>query len=148
MAATAAVVGMAAGAAASSNRNSQPQTVIIKVTYSWLFYLRQRSCGKVMFLHLSVIVSTAGGCLPPPWADTPLSRDPWADTPSADTPPGRPPLGRHPPGKHPPEQTPPGQIPPGQIPPGQTPPPAQCILGYGQQAGGTHPTGTHSCYVY
>ena len=37
MAATAAVVGMAAGAAASSNRNSQPQTVIIKVTYSWPF---------------------------------------------------------------------------------------------------------------
>ena len=37
MAATAAVVGMAAGAAASSNRNSQPQIVIIKVTYSRLF---------------------------------------------------------------------------------------------------------------
>ena len=37
MAATAAVVGMAAGAAASSNRNSQPQTVIIKVTYYLIF---------------------------------------------------------------------------------------------------------------
>ena len=24
-------------------------------------------------------------------------------------------------------------------------PPAQCMLGYGQQAGGTHPTGMHSC---
>ena len=44
----------------------------------------------------------------------------------------------------------PGQTPP---PPGQTPPlpsaeihpPAQCMLGYGQQAGGMHPTGMHSC---
>ena len=27
-------------------------------------------------------------------------------------------------------------------------PPAQCILGYGQQAGGTHPTGMHSCATY
>ena len=24
--------------------------------------------------------------------------------------------------------------------------PAQCMLGYGQQAGGTYPTGIHSCY--
>ena len=54
-------------------------------------------------------------------------------------------------------QTPPRQTPPhpGQIPPGQTPPwadtplgrhpPARCMLGYGQQAGGTHPTGMHTC---
>ena len=47
---------------------------------SWaLFYRPQRSCGKVMFLHLSVILSTGGGCLPQcmlgytPWADTPIS---------------------------------------------------------------------------
>ena len=33
----------------------------------------------------------------------------------------------------------------GYTPPGQTPP-AQCMLGYGQQAGGTHPTGMHSCF--
>ena len=26
-----------------------------------------------------------------------------------------------------------------------TPPTAQCMLGYGQQAGCTHPTGMHSC---
>ena len=32
--------------------------------------------------------------------------------------------------------------PPGQTPPRQTPP-AQCMLGYGQQAGGTHRTGMH-----
>ena len=34
--------------------------------------------------------------------------------------------------------------------PGQTPwqtPPVQCMLGYGQQAGGMHPTGMHSCSV-
>ena len=35
------------------------------------------------------------------------------------------PLGRHPLGRH---------------------PPAQCMVGYGQQAGGTHPTGMHSCF--
>ena len=23
----------------------------------------------------------------------------------------------------------------------------QCMLGYGQQAGGTHPTGMHSCFI-
>ena len=34
----------------------------------------------------------------------------------------------------------------GQTPPGQTPP-VQCMLGYGQQAGGTHPTGMHSCLI-
>ena len=60
--------------------------------------------------------------------------------------------GRHPPGtrgRHPPgpeadtpedqRQTPPG--------PEADTPPAQCMLGYGQQAGGGHPTGMHSCYT-
>ena len=62
--------------------------------------------------------------------------------------------------------TPPGQAPPGRYPPRQTPtcadtpwadtpprantpptahPPAQCMLGYSQQADGTHPTGLQSC---
>ena len=69
-----------------------------KVCY---FYRPQRSCGKVMFLHLSVILFTGRGvCHTSPWADTTL--------------------GRH----H---------------------PLAQCMLGYGQQAGGTHPTEMHSC---
>ena len=34
------------------------------------YYRPQSSCGKVMFLHLSVILFTAGGCLP----DTPQIR--------------------------------------------------------------------------
>ena len=47
---------------------------------------------------------------------------------------------------------PPGQIPPwADTPPVQTPPswadtlPAHCMLGYGQQASSTHPTGMQSC---
>ena len=52
---------------------------------------------------------------------TPWADTPWADTPWADTP-----LGRYSPGRH---------------------PPVQCMLGYGQQAGGKHPTGMHSCFV-
>ena len=58
----------------------------------------QRSCGKVMFLHQSVILSM-GGCLPDtPWIDTtPGQIPPWADTSpqqTLTTPFGRPP-GRH-----------------------------------------------------
>ena len=90
-------------------------------------YHPQRSCGKVMFLHMSVILST-GGCLADtPWADTP-DRHHWADTP-----PGQTPLARHPPGQTPPGQSPPrtdtpwvdtplGRHPPGQTSPGQTSP--------------------------
>ena len=59
-------------------------TVYLKCT----FYFPQRSCGKVMFLHLSVILSTGGVCLiacwdthTPPGQTPPPSRDPhWADT--------------------------------------------------------------------
>ena len=46
-----------------------------------------------------------------------------------------------------PGQTPPGRHPPGQKPPQADTPPAQCMLGYGQQAGGTHPTGMYSCLI-
>ena len=46
------------------------------------FYRPQWSCGKVMFLHLSISHSVHRGCLPPPYRQTP----PWADTPWADTP--------------------------------------------------------------
>ena len=72
-------------------------------------YRPQPSCGKVMLLHLSVILFRGGVsasvprgvCLPPPWADTPqvdnplgrhpsVDTHPQADTPWADNPPGRP----------------------------------------------------------
>ena len=56
------------------------------------FYRPQRSCGKVMFLHLSVSHSVHGGCL----ADTPSPRStPW----------------KHPPEAHPPETIPPRSTP-------------------------------------
>ena len=76
-----------------------------------------------MFLHVSVILFT-GGCLP--------------HTP-----------GQTPPGRQPPGQTPPlGQTPTwADTPPWQTPPPCAAHAGrYGQQAGGTHPTGMQSCF--
>ena len=73
----------------------------------------------------------------PVWTGTYL----WTDTPS--------PLDRHPfplwtdnlLGRNPY----PGRHPLGRKPPWQTFPLAQCMLGYGQQAGATHPTGMHSC---
>ena len=75
--------------------------------------VRKRSCGKVMFLHLSVSHSVHGGvggvCLSacwdtPPWVDTPVGQTPplggvclsacwdtppWLDTPAGQTPPPR-----------------------------------------------------------
>ena len=50
-----------------------------------------------------------------------------------------PPLARYPLGRYPPRQTPPWADTPRQTPP------CQSMLGYGQQEGGTHPTGMHSC---
>ena len=75
------------------------------------FYCPQRTCGKVMFLHLSVSHSVPRG----------LSAT-------------------HPPGRHPPSR-----------PPGQTSPlgihlAVQCMLGYGQKAGGMHPTRMNNCF--
>ena len=105
-------------------------------------------------LHFHRCLSVHGGCLPhcmlgcTPGTRSrhPLGRHP----PSGHTPCPHPqadiPLGRHPQGRHPP----PGQTPPRQTPPlwADTPPtptPVQCMLGYSQQAGGTHPTGMYSC---
>ena len=59
---------------------------------------RKPSCGKVMFLQVSVILLTGdGGTCPIACWDTP---------------------------------------------------PVQCMLGYGQQTGGTHPTGMQSCLTF
>ena len=89
---------------------------------------RKRSCGKVMFLHLSVILLTGGEggreSGQPPWMQTPQG---WADHPRCRTP-GV--------GQIPPMQTLPGLV---RHPPGST-------TGYDQQAGGTHPTGMHTCF--
>ena len=65
-------------------------------------YRPQWSWGKVMFLHLSVILFTGG-------------------------------ISHTFPGRHPSPQA-------------DTAPSVQCMLGYGQQAGGTHPTGMQCCF--
>ena len=65
-----------------------------------------RSCGKVVFLHMSVILSTGGVSALVHAGIHPPGRHP---PPRADTPPGRHPLDRHPP-----RQTPPGRHPPGR----------------------------------
>ena len=90
-----------------------------------------------MFLHLSVILFTGEVCHTPlPWADTPWGRHPPGQTP-----------GQIPPWADPPHRadTLLGRHPPGQTHPSDRHPPAQCMLGYGQQADGTHPTGMQSC---
>ena len=57
-----------------------------------------------------------------------------------------PPQSRHPPDQTPPwEQTPPQE----QTPPGaDTPPGTEHAGRYGQRAGGTHPTGMQSCFLF
>ena len=91
-------------------------------------------------------VSALGVCQTPPSlgpeADTPpvnrmtdrcKSITPWADTPRQTTP-----------GQTPPVHA--GIHTPCPVHAGIHTPLAQCMLGYGQQAGGTHPTGMHSCF--
>ena len=84
------------------------------------FYRPQRSWGKVMFLHVSVILFTGEGST---WAGTPLDRSsPWTGTLPGQV--------------HSPEVHPPGQVHP--LPPararytpwaGNPPPWEQCMLG-------------------
>ena len=115
-----------------------------------------------------VCLSTGGGCLPhcmlgytPPWGRSypPGRYTPWAGTPPWQVHPRQVhPSGRYTPqGRYTPKAgTPPWQVhppwagtPPGRYTPRKVhtpPPPAQCMLGYGQQAGGTHPTGMQSCF--
>ena len=124
-------------------------------------YRPQRSCSKVMFLHLTVILFTGGvsasgprGQTPPrqtpPGQKSPRQKPPRHTLPWADIPPGQTPPGRHPPmpsafwdTPHPVHA---GIHPATQCMLGYTPP-AQRMLGYGQQAGSTHPTGMHSCFI-
>ena len=82
-----------------------------------IFTARKRSLrGLCFYTCLSVILFTVGST--------------WAGTP--------PPARYTPPGRYIPQE---GTPPPGKV----HPPWPQCMLGYGQQAGGTHPTGMHSC---
>ena len=98
--------------------------------------------GKVMFYTCASFCSQGGVYHSMQW-----SVHPWADTPL-----GRHPMSRHPLGRHSPRQTPPGEthIPPlgrhptsGQTPPRQIP---SSTPEMATEAGGTHPTGMHSCY--
>ena len=108
------------------------QPVTIDTMLNWTtghFYRPQQSWGKVMFLHMSVILFMGGsaplhaGIHPQDQRQAPRwSRHPTQDQapPRADTP----------------EQTSPqDQAPPSTVHAGR----------YGQQAGGTHPTGMQSC---
>ena len=96
-----------------------------------------------MFLQLSVSHSVHRGEV----SATPPGRHPQVDTPQEDTPT----LADTCLGRHLPRQTPSMPMhagihpPPCPVHPGIHPRPAQCMLGYGQQAGGTHPTGMHTC---
>ena len=58
--------------------------------------IRKRSCRKIMFLHLSVILFKEGEEVYTP-PDTFPGRHPLGRHPHRQTPPGRHPLGRHPP---------------------------------------------------
>ena len=97
-----------------------------------------------MFLHLSVIlftggVSTQGWYLPEGCGQTPPGHTPpWAYTPWGDTP-----LPSECRDTHPPPSAC-RDIHPHPVHAGIYTPAAQCMPGYGQQAGGTHPTGMHS----
>ena len=88
--------------------------------------------GKVMFLHLSVILFTEVGC---------VSQHAMGQTPQRLTPPWQTHLGRHPIGRHPLGRHPLGRS------PRQTPLPPSDTSGYGQRAGGTHRTGMHTCFL-
>ena len=116
--------------------------LIIETKGQSVNYRPQTKFAKVMFSQVSVCPQGVSASGPGRGVSTPG------------------PLGRHPPGQTPPWQTP-RQTPPWTDTPSlpsacwDTPPcpvhagihtlPAQCMLGYGQQVGGTHPTGMHSC---
>ena len=119
------------------------------------YYLPQRSWGKVMFLQASVILLTGGEGVPhppdyvPPRLSTPGLCTHWPMYPLDYVPPGLhtpqdyvPPWDYVPPGLHTPRlHTPPDYVLPRICTPQEYVPP----LVDGLCAGGTHPTGMHSC---
>ena len=127
--------------------------------------VRKRSLRRLCF-HRCLSVHRRGST----WEGT---HPPQAGTPTplslAGTPPWQVhPLGRYPPVQvhpqathlsplqvHPQAGTPPREVslpvqvhPQAGTPLGAGTPPPQCMLGYGQQVGGTHPTGMHCCSLY
>ena len=100
--------------------------------FEFSFHRPERSCGKVMFLHLSVIFSgEVSGRHPlgtPPMQTPPRQTLLWVDTPLLGTHPGQTPLRQTPPGRH----TPPGRLPSKMA----------------TAADGTHPTGMHSYFGF
>ena len=98
---------------------SQYLSTWITFVHLLIFTARKRSLGKVMFLHMSVILFTGGMCIP---ACTGYGV-------SASGSRGCTPLGRHPQADH-----------PGQPPPDRHP------LEMTTEGGGMHPNGMHSCY--
>ena len=140
---------------AYNTRNPSENICILcmKMHLNILNYRPQTKFAKVMFSQASVCPQ--GGVCPIACWDTP----PWTrgrHPPGADTPPRcRPPQIR-PPGPEvdtPLEQTPPPRSRPPRAgtPLGaDTPPPLGAVYAgrYGQQAGGTHPTGMHTCIIF
>ena len=109
-------------------------------------YRPQRSWGKVMFLHVSVILFRGGlaHCMlgythPPREQEPPHTRHPLEQAPQEQTPPeADTPRSRHPPGADTPqEQTSGTRHPPSAVHAGR----------YGQQAGGMHATGMQSSFL-
>ena len=95
----------------------------LDVFYTIYNYRPQRSCRKVMFLHLCVILFMGGHCQ----GDPPGQRLPRTETSLDRDPPGQRPPDRDPPDRDPLDTVPldrdlPGQRSPGQRPPGQRPP--------------------------
>ena len=97
-------------------------------------------CGKVMFLHLSVshFVHRGRACIP----HTPYHACPLPHTPPAMHPPCHAPPAMH----DPCHACPLPCMPPPRSPPCYTPP--RDTTRCGQWAGGTHPTGMHSCLTH
>ena len=124
-----------------------------------IFTARKRSLGQgniFSSMCQEFCSPGGGGVVPPgqvhPQAGTPLDRS----SPQTGTPPSQVhPLARYTPlaGTSPQAGNPPGQVhppagtPPARYPSGQVHPPLAVHAGrYVQQAGGTHPTGMHSCW--
>ena len=97
-----------------------------------IFTTHKRSLGQGN-IFAPVYHSVHGG-VPgqvPPGRYTPLDKYPWQV---------------HPQQVHPLAGNTPRQVHPGRYTP-LAGTPQQCMLGYGQQAGGTHPTGMHCCCI-